>query len=78
VAEHNIRTAGFTSEKVTVKVGPAIHSLRELKPEQLFDFVFIDADKESNLDYFIEAKRLTRKHGVIVCPDSIFLDVLSY
>lgn len=78
MAEHNIRTAGFTSEKVTVKVGPAIHSLRELQPEQLFDFVFIDADKESNLDYFVEAKRLTKEHGVIVRPDGVFLDVLSY
>jgi len=70
VAENNIRNAGFTSDKVEVKVGPAIDNLRELQPEHPYDFVFIDADKPSNLDYFIEAKRLTRKHGIIVrTPD---------
>ena len=66
VAKHNIRNAGFASEKVEIKVGLAIDYLRELQPEQSYDLVFIDADKQSNLDYFIEAKRLTRKHGVIV------------
>jgi len=71
VAEHNIRNAGFTPEKVIVKVGPAIRFLRELQPEQPFDFVFIDADKQSNLDYFIEAKRLTGKHGVIIVDNVV-------
>jgi len=40
--------------------------MKALKPEVLFDLVFIDADKQSNLEYFIEAKRLTRKGGIIV------------
>ena len=66
VAKHNIRNAGFTSEQVEIKIGPAIDYLREHRPEQSYDLVFIDADKQSNLDYFIEAKRLTRKHGIIV------------
>jgi len=71
VAEHNIRNAGFTSDKVEVIVGPAIDKLRELRPEPPYDFVFIDADKPSNLDYFIEAKRLTRKHGIIIVDNVV-------
>lgn len=74
VAEHNIRNAGFTLEKVEIKVGLAIDYLRDLQPEQSYDLVFIDADKQSNLDYFIEAKRLTRKHGIIVSTNYILSD----
>jgi len=71
VAEDNIRNAGFTSKTVEVKVGPAIDGLRKLQPEPPYDFVFIDADKPSNLDYFTEAKRLTRKHGIIVVDNVV-------
>lgn len=42
----------------------------QLHPETPFDFIFIDADKKGNLDYFTEAKRLVRKGGVIVCCQS--------
>lgn len=66
MARQNIANAGYASS-VTVVVGPAIDSLRKLQPaEQPYDFMFIDADKPSNLDYFIEAKRLVRKGGIIV------------
>lgn len=47
-------------------VGPAIKSLAALDPEVPFDFIFIDADKPSNLAYFTQAKRLVKKGGVIV------------
>lgn len=46
-------------------VGPAIDGLKKLQPEP-YDFVFIDADNKSNLEYFIEAKRLIRQDGIIV------------
>jgi len=48
-----------------IKVGLAIDYLRELQPEQSYDLVFIDADKQSNLDYFIEAKRLTELNSIV-------------
>ena len=65
VARENIENAGL-SAKIEVKVGPAIETLKTLSDDEPFDLVFIDADKPSNLAYFIEAKRLTRKGAVIV------------
>ncbi|KAF7289866.1 hypothetical protein MIND_01361000 [Mycena indigotica] len=66
VIEENINSAGL-SNKVRVVVGRALPSLQAMPDsEPKFDFVFIDADKESNVDYFIQAKRLTRKGGIIM------------
>ncbi|KAG6809442.1 hypothetical protein H0H93_015792, partial [Arthromyces matolae] len=57
VARQNIANAGLSS-KVEVIVGNAVDSLAKLHPDIPFDFVFIDADKPSNTQYFTEAKRL--------------------
>ncbi|KAJ6603257.1 O-methyltransferase-domain-containing protein [Mycena vulgaris] len=66
--EENVKNAGLAS-KVKVILGPAHESLQRMQPSPEsppFDLVFIDADKESNTTYFIEAKRLLRKGGVII------------
>ena len=65
VARENFKTAGV-ADKITVVVGPATETLPKYQSAELFDIAFIDADKESNLIYFTEAKRLIRKGGVIV------------
>ena len=65
VAQANIDYAGLTS-KVKIMLGPAVESLATLPSEQKFDLAFIDADKVSNLSYFLEAERLVRKGGIIV------------
>jgi O-methyltransferase len=46
-----------------------------MHPDTPFDFIFIDADKLSNVHYFTEAKHLVRKGGVIVCdrPQSVLI-----
>lgn len=49
-----------------VLVGPARETLEAMQPSEPFDLVFIDADKDNNLYYFIEGKRMLRKGGVIV------------
>jgi predicted O-methyltransferase YrrM len=67
VATENLTTAGL-NHKVNIILGPAAKSLESLSPAPTpFDLVFIDADKENNAAYFIHAKRLLRKGGVIVC-----------
>ena len=41
-------------------------SLKKIPTEPQFDLAFIDADKQNNLNYFLEAERLVRKGGIIV------------
>lgn len=68
VASQNIVRAGL-NERVDILVGPAISRLPGL--DGPFDFTFIDADKQSNADYFDHAVRLSRKGAVIVVDNVI-------
>ncbi|KAL4242922.1 class I-like SAM-binding methyltransferase superfamily protein [Abortiporus biennis] len=70
ISRKNIDKAGLSSIAQVI-VGPAIESLKTLKPDPPFDLTFIDADKESNLEYFIEAKRLLKKGGVIIVDNVV-------
>jgi len=65
VIEENVRNAGLSS-KVTVILGRAHESMKAMPASEPFDLVFIDADKPNNTNYFIEAKRLVRKGGIII------------
>lgn len=65
MARENIASAGF-SDKITVIVGPALDTLQSLKPSLLYDFAFIDANKDGSLEYLLEAKRLVKSGGIIV------------
>jgi predicted O-methyltransferase YrrM len=68
VASDNIRRAGL-NDRVNILVGPAISRLPSL--DGRFDFTFIDADKQSNADYFDHAVRLSRRGAVIVVDNVI-------
>jgi predicted O-methyltransferase YrrM len=68
VASRNVARAGL-SDRVEIVVGPAITRLPDLQGP--FDFAFIDADKESNADYFDHAVRLSRPGGVIVVDNVV-------
>jgi len=68
VAGRNLARAGLAN-KVEIKVGPAISQLPSLQGP--FDLAFIDADKESNADYFHHAVRLSRPGGVIVVDNVV-------
>lgn len=67
VARANIAAAGF-ADRVTVITGPALDSLATL--EGPFDFVFIDADKQSNVAYVDHAIRLGRP-GTTILVDNV-------
>ncbi|KAG8924022.1 hypothetical protein FRC01_012024 [Tulasnella sp. 417] len=70
VARENFKNANV-SHKVDVVVGPAIESLPKIGGDGTFDLAFIDADKESNLEYFKQAKRLVRTKGVIIVDNVV-------
>jgi len=68
VARMNIERAGFAS-RVSVRVGPALDTLRTLTAP--FDLVFIDADKANNARYFARALELSRRGSLIVVDNVI-------
>jgi predicted O-methyltransferase YrrM len=72
VARSNIERAGL-SGVVEVRVGPALDSLPGVEAEGIgpFDFVFIDADKANNPEYFAWAMRLVRRGSVIVVDNVV-------
>lgn len=69
VAQANLETAGL-ADKVDIRVGTAVDSLAAMTDEAPFDFVFIDADKQSNVRYVEEAIRLGRP-GTTIIVDNV-------
>ncbi|GAC1473099.1 MAG: O-methyltransferase [Chloroflexota bacterium] len=66
-ARRNFQRAGV-ADKVSVTVGPALQSLENLR-EQRFDFVFIDADKDSYPVYLDAVLGITAPGSVIVADN---------
>jgi predicted O-methyltransferase YrrM len=72
VARANLALAGFANI-AQVRLGRAIDTLPELEHEGAgpFDFIFIDADKPSNPEYFAWALKLSRRGTVIVVDNVV-------
>jgi predicted O-methyltransferase YrrM len=69
VARANVARAGLASA-VEIKVGAALETLPSLAG-QVFDLVFIDADKPNNPHYLAWALRLTRPGSVIIVDNVV-------
>ncbi len=54
-----------------ILLGPATTILPNINPDASFDLAFIDADKQSNVEYFVQAKRLIRNGGVIIVDNVV-------
>lgn len=72
VAVANFERAGL-SDRIDLRLGPALDTLPRLEREGAgpFDFVFIDADKQNNADYFAWALKLTRPGSLIVVDNVV-------
>jgi caffeoyl-CoA O-methyltransferase len=65
IARRYWKRAGVAS-KITLKLAPALDTLRTLPADHSFDFAFIDADKASYRHYYDEILRRTRTSGLIL------------
>ena len=74
VAQENFTRAGL-ADKIELRVGNARDILPAMIEEGMepFDFVFIDADKASNPDYFGWALRMSRP-GTVIIVDNVIRD----
>ncbi len=72
IARTNLARAGFT-ERVEIRVGPALESLETLAGESLplFDLIFIDADKANNPNYLEWAVPHTRRGGLVIVDNVV-------
>lgn len=65
------------ADKIDLRLGPAIETLRSLAHQELFDFAFIDADKENYALYFEEILRRLRPNGVILFDNVLWMGAVA-
>ena len=60
-------------DKIELKLGPALATLQTLKNEhQVFDFIYIDADKANYINYFEQTQALLSDHGIIAIDNVLW------
>jgi caffeoyl-CoA O-methyltransferase len=57
--------------KITLRIGPALDSLRALPREPQFDLAFLDADKTGYVDYWEELVPRTRPGGLLLADNTL-------
>ena len=72
VAQKNFERAGV-ADRIEIRRGRALEMLPRIAADNLgpFDLAFIDADKESNPEYFDWALRLSRRGSLIVIDNVV-------
>jgi caffeoyl-CoA O-methyltransferase len=70
VARSSFERAGL-SDKVEIIEGPAVESMHKLNAQGPFDFVFIDADKESYPQYLAWAIDNLRSGGIVAAHNAL-------
>ena len=59
------------SDRVELRVGPGLETLRALPPGEQFDFAFIDADKTGYAQYYEEVLTRLRPGGLILLDNML-------
>lgn len=71
IARRYWERAGLTS-KITLKLAPAVETLRALPASQTFDFAFVDADKSSYRTYYEEILKRLRTNGLLLIDNVLW------
>jgi caffeoyl-CoA O-methyltransferase len=71
VARRYWEKAGL-SHKITLKLAPALETLRALPASESFDFAFIDADKSNYPSYYDEILKRLRPNGLILIDNVLW------
>jgi caffeoyl-CoA O-methyltransferase len=59
------------ADRIELRVGPALETLRSLPPGEQFDFAFIDADKTGYAQYYEEVLTRLRPGGLILLDNML-------
>jgi caffeoyl-CoA O-methyltransferase len=65
IARRYFREAGV-EERIELRLGPALETLRSLPAEDRFDFAFIDADKQGYPEYYEEVLPRLQEGGLMM------------
>ena len=69
-ARGHLEQAGL-ADRVEIRVGPALETMREMPEAEEFDFAFIDADKTEYIDYFEQVLARMRPNGLIMLDNTL-------
>jgi caffeoyl-CoA O-methyltransferase len=59
------------ADRIELRIGPGLKTLRDLPPGEQFDFAFIDADKPAYADYYEEVLPRLRPGGLILLDNML-------
>jgi caffeoyl-CoA O-methyltransferase len=63
---------GGVSDRIDLRIGPALETLGNLPRQEQFDLAFIDADKENYANYYEAILPRLRRNGVILVDNTLW------
>lgn len=68
---HDYWAQAGVAGRIELRIGPGLDTLRALPAEDLFDFAFVDADKEGYVDYYEELVPRLRPGGLLLADNTL-------
>ncbi len=65
-------TAAGVADRIELRIGPALETIAALPPETKFDLAFIDADKESYIEYYEALLPRLDSTGLILVDNTLW------
>ena len=60
------------ADRIELRIGPGLDTLRSLPPGEQFDFAFVDADKSGYRDYYEEIIPRLRPGGLLLADNTLW------